>query len=295
MRICHISGIGININNWFLALLGLYFVAGVLGKGMIAFAVVFFHELAHVLAARKLGVRVSEAELMPFGGVAKMSNELTLDPAKEIIVAAAGPLTNLALFFGAIGLGHHGIWHEEYGPFFIQCNIMLFLFNLLPGLPLDGGRVWRAYLIQRGVNLPVATHKMAGWGQFWGAVMVFLGVLGVIYHVCGLDIVATGLFLFYAATREKKDAPYLYAQHLLAKQKELFHKGILPVDILVSLQDTPAWKVIRNFTPQRFHFVYLVDRQGNIVSTLDENVVVQAVIEHGATISMGRVKEGFPK
>ncbi|OPX89311.1 hypothetical protein [Pelotomaculum sp. PtaB.Bin117] len=58
MKIGRISGVEIHLNNYFLALLGLFFVAGVLGKGLIAFAVVFFHELAHVVAARRLGVQV---------------------------------------------------------------------------------------------------------------------------------------------------------------------------------------------------------------------------------------------
>lgn len=84
MRICRVSGIQFSINNWFLALLGVYFAAGVLGKGLITFAVVFAHELAHVWMARRHGIPVQEVELMPFGGVARMSGKLVIEPRKEI-------------------------------------------------------------------------------------------------------------------------------------------------------------------------------------------------------------------
>ncbi|MEW6726731.1 M50 family metallopeptidase [Desulforudis sp. 1088] len=292
MKICRIQGIAFEINNWFLALLGVYFAAGVLGKGLIAFAVVFFHELAHVWAARKAGLRISGVELLPFGGVARVSSELILDPKKEIFVAAAGPLTNLFLAVLVLGLGQYGYWSEAFSPFFVQCNLMLFLFNLLPGLPLDGGRVFRARLARR-MNLPEATLRMARWGQCWGALMTLLGAAGVALGFCGLDIVATGLFLFYAARRDGLEAPYLYANHLINKERDLQRAGILPGEVLVVHEDLPVWKVTRLFVPQKYHLVFLVDGQGRIVDTLEETRVVKTVIDEGPYVPVKLVKKGF--
>ena len=290
MKICRIKGVDFSINNWFIALIGVYFVAGVLDKGLVAFVVVLMHELSHALVARRLNFEVSSVELLPFGGVARMSNKLPLEPQKEIKVAAAGPLTNLALVFVAIGFGHYGIWHDVLGAFFIQCNIILFLFNLLPGLPLDGGRVLRAYLARR-MSLPVATCRMAMLGQLWGILIIALGTVGVLYHVNGLDLVATGFFVFYAARSEKLEAPYLYAQYLMAKQNELIRRECLPGEILVVLDTVAAWKVTRMFAPQRYHFIYLVNREGSYVGTLDEREVVQAVLRCGTDVSLGQVKK----
>lgn len=278
------------MNNWFIALIGVYFAAGVLDKGLVAFAVVLMHEMAHALVARRLDFEVSAVELLPFGGVARMSNKLPLEPDKEIRVAVAGPLTNLGLIFVALGFGHYGIWHDVLGPFFIQCNLILFLFNLLPGLPLDGGRVLRAYLARR-MSLPAATYRMATFGQVWGFVVVALGTVGVLYHINGLDLVATGFFVYYAARREKQDAPYLYAQHLMAKQQELARRECLPGEMLVVLDTVPAWKVTRMFAPQRYHFIYLVDQEGSYVAMLDERDVVEAVIRLGTDVSLGQVKK----
>lgn len=294
MKVGRIRGITLEINNWFLALLGVYFLAGVLDRGLIAFGTVLVHELAHVLVARRLGLTVTHIELLPFGGVARIENAMVLDPPREILVAIAGPLTNLILVGLALGLGHHGFWHEELAPYFIQTNLVLFMFNLFPGLPLDGGRVVRALLAQK-MSLPEATYRMAFWGQVWGTLLVLAGAGGVALHFCGLDIVATGLFLFYAARRERLDIPYLYAQHLLTKERQLTRAGLLPGKVLVARPETPVWKVTRSFLPQRYHVVLLVDEDGRITDTIDETRVVRAALRHGAQVSLGSLKEGIPK
>ncbi|MEW6541943.1 MAG: M50 family metallopeptidase [Bacillota bacterium] len=292
MRICRVNGIMFSINNWFLALLGVYFAAGVLGKGLTAFAVVFAHELAHVWMARRHGVPVEEVELMPFGGVARMSRELVVEPRKESVVAVAGPVTNLALCGLALGCGHYGLWHEVYGPFFIQCNLLLVLFNMLPGLPLDGGHLYRAYLARR-MNLPAATHRTAVCGQFWGVLIVTLGTGGLLLGLTGFDIIATGLFLYYAARREKQEAPYLYAQHLVTKNRDLERHGILPGEVLVARQDLPVWRVTQLFVPQRYHFVYTVDEHGRHTGVVDEAEIMKTLLEQGANVSLDRIRKGF--
>jgi len=226
--------------------------------------------------------------------VARIDGALALDPSREMLVAAAGPASNLVLIMLALGLGRYGLWHEELSPFFIQTNLLLFLFNLLPGLPLDGGRVARAVLARRA-SLSDATYRTACWGQLWGVLLTLAGSAGTALHYCGLDIAATGLFLYYAARRERVEMPYLYARYLLTKGKQLDARGLLPGDILVARGETPAWRVTRHFVPQRYHIVFLVDERGRITDTLDETRVVQAVMRHGASLPLGAVKEGFPE
>lgn len=176
MKVCTVSGVQIHLNNMFLALLGLFFVAGLLVKGLIVFAIVLLHELAHVAAAMRLGINVSDIELLPFGGVCRIGGEIVLDPSREVLVAAAGPAANLLLAGLGIALKGHGLWDDQLNAFFIQCNLLLAAFNLLPALPLDGGRVFRAYLARR-IGFKEATYKAARLGQFWGVAIVLLASL----------------------------------------------------------------------------------------------------------------------
>lgn len=290
MKVGRVSGVEIHLNNAFLALLGLFFVAGVLGKGLIAFSVVLLHELAHVTAARRLGVHVSDVELLPFGGVSRMGGEVVLNPSKEVYVAAAGPATNLLLAGLGGVLRNYGLWDDDLGPFFLQCNLMVAAFNLLPALPLDGGRVFRAYLARR-IGLRQATHRAAWWGQFWGVAIILGGTVGLAMHLSGLDVIITGMFLLYAATREKSLAPYHFIRHLAQKKEELAAAGVLPGEPLVSLDTVRLGDVIRTFIPQRFHLVLLLDKNWQYRGVVSEAQIIDALLTEGVDIPVGSLSK----
>lgn len=286
MKIGTVSGIEVHLNNAFLALLGLFFVAGVLVKGLIAFSVVLLHELAHVAAARRFGVNVSDVELLPFGGVSRIGGEVVVDPSREALVAVAGPAANLLLAGLGTALKGYGLWDEELISFFVQCNILVAAFNLLPALPLDGGRVFRAYLSKR-VGFREATYKAAWLGQFWGVLVVLLGAAGLLMGVSGLDILITGSFLLYAAIREKSQAPYHFIRHLTQKKFELMAAGVLPAEPLVSFDYVRLGDIIKAFIPQRFHIVMLLDKDWQYKGVVSEAQMVDALLQDGVDISMG--------
>lgn len=286
MKICTVSGVDVHLNNAFLALLGLFFVAGVLLKGLIAFSVVLLHELAHVAVARRFGVNVSDVELLPFGGVSRIGGEVVLEPSREVLVAAAGPAANLLLAGLGTALRGYGLFDDELISFFLQCNLLVAAFNLLPALPLDGGRVFRAFLSKR-LGFRQATYKAAWLGQFWGVMIVFLGTAGLLMGMSGLDILITGGFLFYAATREKGLAPYHFIRHLTQKKLELVAAGVLPAEPLVSFDYVRIGDVIKAFIPQRFHVVMLLDKEWNYKGVVSEAQIIEALLKDGVDINMG--------
>lgn len=288
MRIARVLGVDLYLNVFFLGLLGLFFVAGVFAKGLIAFAIVFLHELAHMVMARRLSLPVKEVELLPFGGVARVSGDMVLDPAKESYVAVAGPVSNLLMVILGLALKNHGLWEEDLGAFFLQCNILLAVFNLLPALPLDGGRIYRAHLAAK-IGLRDATLRAAGLGQIWAALIVFFGSLGLLLHFTGLDVLFTGFFLFYAATREKGMAPYLFVQHLTQKKEELAKAGVLPARALAVTEDTTLGEVVRPFLPQKFHFVLILDKQLGYKGIATESQIIDGLLEHGFDLPIGRL------
>ncbi|MDD4335155.1 MAG: M50 family metallopeptidase [Desulfotomaculaceae bacterium] len=293
MKVCTVSGVEIHLNNIFLALLGLFFVAGVLLKGLIAFSVVLLHELAHVATARRLGINVSDVELLPFGGVCRIGGEVVLDPSKEILVAAAGPAANLLLVGLGTVLKGYGLWDDKLTSFFIQCNFLVASFNLLPALPLDGGRVFRAYLAKR-VGFREATYKAAWLGQFWGVSIVLLGTAGLLMGISGLDILIIGSFLLYAATREKGLAPFHFIRHLTQKKLELVAAGVLPAEPLVSFDYVRLKDITETFIPHRFHVVILLDKDWQYKGVVSEAQIVDALLKDGMNINMGALIKTTP-
>lgn len=288
MKIGCIAGVKVYLNIYFLTVLGLFFVAGLLGKGLIIFAVVLFHELAHVVTARRLGVHVSEVELLPFGGVSRMGGDIVFAPAKEVCIALAGPAANLLLLGLGTGLNNYYLWDKELWQFFLHCNLMMAAFNLLPALPLDGGRILRAYLAGR-TGLRKATYQAAWWGQFWGVVLAIIGLIGLGLRISGLDVIITGLFLLYAATKEKSLAPYHFIRHLAQKKNELAVAGVLPGEPLVSLDTVRLGQLIQTFLPQRYYLVLLLNQDWRYRGVVSEAQIIDALLNEGVDYPVGKL------
>jgi len=285
MKVGRFCGIDIYFNPLFLALLGLYFVAGVLERGLIIFAVVLLHELAHTLAARFMAIRVIDIEVLPFGGVARVGGEISMEPQKEIAVALAGPFSNILLMGLTLGFKNYGIWSEELGPFFLQTNLLLAVFNLLPALPLDGGRIFRSLLAVH-VGISRATLMAARLGQIIAVLVACLGIIGVLARFCGLDVVIIALFVLYSATKERGMAPYLFIQHLAQKKEELAKSGVLPAEQLVAREDVRIKEVVQLFVPQKFHIIMLLDQQMNVLGMISEVQVVDALFTGGMNVPL---------
>ncbi len=149
-RIGTLLGFPIEVNLSFLLMLGavLLFMGGVAGVIMvsIAFGSVLLHELGHAVIARRRGVAVAGIELHFFGGAAKMLNQ-PRTARDELAIAAAGPAVSFAL--ALIGLALGTISGLHFVSMVGWINLVIATFNLVPALPMDGGRIFRAALSGR--------------------------------------------------------------------------------------------------------------------------------------------------
>lgn len=177
-RLGRLFGFPVEVNLSFLLLLAVVFVAyggfaGVLVVA-IAFASVLLHELGHALVARQLGVHVSGIELSFFGGAAKMV-QMPRSANHEIAIAAAGPAVSLMLAGTGLGLGL--ALHSPFVATIGWINLVLAGFNLLPALPMDGGRILRA-LLTRKMDFVRATDIAVQVARVFAVGFAVLGVMG---------------------------------------------------------------------------------------------------------------------
>ena len=191
-------GFPVEANVSFLLLLGLVFVAfgGLAGVLLVSlvFASVVLHELGHALVARRLGVHVSGIELSFFGGAAKMV-QLPRTANHELAIAAAGPAVSLAL--GGLGLGLAAVTHVSLFAWLGYTNLILAGFNLIPALPMDGGRILRA-LLTRKMDFVRATDVSVKVAR---VVAIAFGVYGLVFGAYQLLFLAP--FLWLMGTREQ--------------------------------------------------------------------------------------------
>ncbi len=173
-----------------------YWAMGI-ASAVLLFASVLAHEFGHALTARRFGMRTHAIMLFLFGGVAQVAEEPP-SPRAEFLVAIAGPLTSLALAaaFYAVSpvLGDRAL--GAIIRYLVVVNLMLGVFNMVPGFPLDGGRVLRALLWHRSNSLPRATRIAARTGQVVAVLFIGAGLVVLSRSlITGLWLVLIGWFL----------------------------------------------------------------------------------------------------
>lgn len=197
-RIGSLLGFPVEISWSFLLLLAVALLAfgGVSAVFIIllAFGSVLLHELGHAVVARRLGVRVSGIELGFFGGAAKMV-ELPRSANHEIAIAAAGPAVSLMLAGAGFGLG--AVLGSALLVQIGWINAVIAAFNLLPALPMDGGRILRALLTRR-MDFVSATDLAVKISRGFA---IFFAVGGLVWGMLQLLLLAPLLWLM--GTQEK--------------------------------------------------------------------------------------------
>ena len=169
------------------------------------FASVLAHELAHSILARSRGLRVRDIVLFIFGGVSEITDE-SKTPGTEFFVALVGPLTSVVtgLFFLLLAMvaGDFVPPVAAVAYYLGIINLALAGFNMVPGFPLDGGRVLRGILWKITGNMDGATRAAARVGQTVAYLFIFVGIMSffaVKDYLGGLWMVLIGLFLENAA------------------------------------------------------------------------------------------------
>ncbi|MCK9461494.1 MAG: site-2 protease family protein [Proteobacteria bacterium] len=179
-------------------------IALALGLTVLLFGSVVAHELGHALVARRFGVRTEDIVLLPIGGVARIVN-LPKRPVHEIAIAAAGPAVSIALATAAyVLLLVPSLFMSPVAvaaaSVFIKMNVILGLFNLVPALPMDGGRVLRGLLALKRDYLS-ATRIAVRIGRG-------LAIAGMVYAIWAGDLMLgfIALFVFMGAGSEERIA-----------------------------------------------------------------------------------------
>ncbi len=204
------------------------------------FLSVLGHELSHALMGRAEGIEIEEIVLHPFGGLARLRNEPE-SPRAEFRIAVAGPAASF--LFGAISFvlmlpammtGYTIVG----GVLLLLCagNLLLAVFNLFPGYPLDGGRVLRAILWGRTGDIKEATRLAGICGMLIAAILIIFGVYMVIAptfrsYFMGFWSVLVGLFLF--------DAAYSVVKHVRGRVRNVVSEAMsapyaIEPDLLIS-------------------------------------------------------------
>jgi Zn-dependent protease len=187
-------------------------------SAMLLFASIVLHELGHARVAIRNGIGIAGIDLWLFGGIAKMKRDAD-SPGVEFRIAVAGPLVTLAIVVlcfaaGSLSMGTERfldaiVLRRDAGAnageavlgYLVFVNLALLVFNLIPGLPLDGGRIARAIAWWRTGDRARATRFAAGLGRGFAYALMALGLFALVQGdvVGGVWLVFVGLIISQAA------------------------------------------------------------------------------------------------
>ena len=239
------------------------------------------HEGAHLLAARALGVGVSELRLMPFGAAIRMENPYVLPPGKLFAVAAAGPAGSVLAVLLAAALCQWGLLSPAPTLAALRVNAVLLLFNLLPALPLDGGRMLVAALSSK-----LGRSRAVEAGIWSGRIVAGLLLLSAAYGVIAsgrlnLSPVLAAVFMLASGRDEREALSDTRARTVLNAALPL--DGPVPARLYAVNADCPLPRALRAARPDGMT-LYAVYKDSRLSSITDDRRLLKAMLEGKETL-----------
>jgi Zn-dependent protease/CBS domain-containing protein len=288
-KVGRIAGIDLRLHGTFLLLLAWSALASYRASGTVdgtvrgvlftlaLFLSVVLHELGHALAGRRAGVSTRDITLLPIGGVAHLE-EIPAEPRKELQVALAGPAVTLAIIvvlYGGLRLLGVTVTaapvalasRSDFLSQLFWANVSLFVFNLLPAFPMDGGRVFRAMLALR-MDRVRATAIAATVGK---AFALLFGAIGLFYNPL---LVVIALFVWLAAAGEAADVQQQSSLEGVPVKRVMIRdvQTLTPDDTLAKALD----QVLAGFQQD-----FPVVEAGSVVGVLTRANLIEALAKRG--------------
>lgn len=266
--------------------------ASILGRFSMLFAISFasaiLHELAHVAAALRLKVPISGVEIQPFGICARLKASIIKNPVHEAAVAICGPGASLILAFAARFAANAFPKYGEYLTYAYICNIAMAILNLLPALPLDGGRLLRSALTYLFGAVP-AYNFVLGLSRTVVAVLIAISTYMTITASFNFSFILITAFLLGNLCNEEKNLTHCKASELLNCSKKLSDDELIKSVIITAHKSTPARKILRMLSYNRYYIVCVVDDNMRVCGTLTESKIINSIIENGIKITLGSI------
>jgi stage IV sporulation protein FB len=243
------------------------------------FAIVLFHELGHLAMALRFGWRIRELKLLPFGGVLEVEEAGTVPAREEALVAIAGPLQNVFLAGCGALAGWAGWVEAGWADDFIRANAFIALFNLLPILPLDGGKLLQSWMSSR-----IPYHRTLIWSTrislLFSAATVLAALYPLLYgDLLQLNVLLIGTFLCASNWTYRRNVPFVFLRFLVHRARRSegrVEAGTLAQPIVIA-ESRPPSAAIKLLMRERYHLIYIV-RQGQIKRVLPEAQMIDGFL-----------------
>lgn len=260
------------INPLVLALIALCYITRQLEPLLITYFIMICHETAHLTAALFIGLKPSYIAIHPFGVNLRLKNKIICSLSDEIILYFAGPFLNIMLaLISALFLRY---FKSEYAYDFYIKNICLFVINMLPILPLDGGVILKKIIMYKK-GYKYAQNVMNAVSALFICVVIVFGVYLIYINNMNFSVLLLAVFMIgnIFTQREKYNIDFV-KEIIFYKNKNYKNK---PVKIYAVPDSESYSNISLKFDMQNFHIVFFLNSNGSIEDILTETEILNRV------------------
>lgn len=255
---------------------------------LLTYLIVLIHEMAHVVTALKLGVKPEKIVILPFGVTMQLQSYNIKCPKDEMKIAIAGPISNIIMGLISLGLFRYGLLSLELTQYLVTANCAIALINIVPALPLDGGRILRASLTEsfgyvKAFNFTMLITKIC-------AVLLCIGgiILLLLTHF-NFSILIISAFLITNAVSEQRGSKLIMMREILYSRQKLCDSGIEKTGSVCIMRDTPARKALKFLTYNKYYMIHLIDEDMNVLASITETKLIEGLIHKGIRVKAGEI------
>ncbi len=274
------------VNIWFLPVVFCAFFGGYGHLFSITFAMAFIHEMSHILCALCLKVPISRIVIFPFGITARLASAYIKRSEKEFLIAFAGPFSSLILFWLCTCVANFLPYSLIY--YCADVNLIICLVNLIPCLPMDGGRMFKSILtsrcgILRSYNFMIRLSRIL-------VVALAIVALGIFFmSQFNFSLILITAFLFQNLSCEQTCLSHIAVKEILENPLKLKGCNKIPVKTFCVTQDCHASTILKHLGYDYYCIIHVADNDSHITKTLTETQVLSALTKHGVRIKYGEI------
>lgn len=269
-------------------------LSGALRTALAGFASILLHEGAHALAATLLGQPPQEIEITPMGAVMRLEDEERLPAGRRMLMLAAGPAMTALLAHLALLLTARGVMSIAAGRALFLANAAILLVNILPALPLDGGRLL-SLVLARFVRGETVARIMRALGTVLGLAAIGGSMwLAWRHGAWNWSLAAAGCFLMYSASTATTTQAMAELRRLMDRKSALEGRGYAPVRRVAVMADQPLHRAVRLLHPSKVTEFSVMERGTmRVLGVMTEAAAVSAWLKQPEA-HCGQVSDNVP-
>lgn len=253
-----------------------FFILGFKFNLALAFFWIIIHELSHYFVLLKLNIESEKFKLHILGARLEIKDYEDLSSREKLIVCFAGPILNgiVAIIFFCI---YKLIFKSEYIYSTYEINLVLFIFNLLPTYPLDGGKILGAILEEKMIFKDV-NNILIKISYSFGIAFILLSILGVvILGEINITSILAGIFIIYLSYNERRKVMYIIMGDITKKRERLINKKYIDSRVTSVYCEQDMVNLLRIIDKNRFNIFYVLDEEMNLLYVLRENEIIETL------------------